>query len=93
MTYKAIKVVTIGDKTFNPGDIFPAELVEDRLIRGRKIEAVDAVETVEVVKEVITEDVKPKKSKKTKEVIEEVEEVEELLIEDSAEVEVETTEE
>lgn len=84
MTYKAIKVVTIGDKTFNPGDIFPVELVEDRLIRGRKIE------TVEVVKEVITEDVKPKKSKKTKEVIEEVEE---LLIEDSAEVEVETTEE
>lgn len=93
MTYKAIKVVTIGDKTFNPGDIFPVELVEDRLIRGRKIEAVDAVdavETVEVVKEIITEDVKPKKSKKTKEVIEEVEE---LLIEDSAEVEVETTEE
>jgi hypothetical protein len=86
MTYKAIKVVTIGDKTFNPGDIFPIELVEDRLIRGRKIEAVEAVE-------VITEDVKPKKSKKIKEVIEEVEEVEELLIDDSAEVEVETTEE
>jgi len=89
MTYKAIKVVTIGDKTFNPGDIFPIELIEDRLIRGRKIEAVEAVEAVEV----ITEDVKPKKSKKIKEVIEEVEEVEELLIDDSAEVEVETTEE
>jgi len=52
MAFKAIKVVTIGDKTFNPGDIIDVA-VEDRLVRGKKVE-------------IIEEDVKPTKEKKSK---------------------------
>lgn len=75
MAYKAIKVVTIGDKTFNPGDIIDVA-VEDRLVRGKKVE-------------IIEEDVKQTKEKKSKK---EKEQKEELLIEDSSEVSVETQE-
>ena len=70
---------------FKKGDSIPAEFVQDRLIRGRKIglvnsEVVKAQETQEIKEELITE------------VIETVQS-EELLLEDSSDVSVEIKEE
>lgn len=69
---------------FKKGDSIPAEFVQDRLIRGRKIglvnsEVVEAQETQEIKEELITE------------VIETVQS-EELLLEDSSDVSVEIKE-
>ena len=76
MAYKAVKTVTIEDKTYNPGD-YITEDVNDRLILANKVEIVD---DVKVVKEQKVK--KNKKQKITKE----------ILTEDSAEVSVEIEE-
>ena len=67
---------------FKRGDSIPAEFVQDRLIRGRKIGLVNSevVEAQEIKEELITE------------VIETVQS-EELLLEDSSDVSVEIKEE
>ena len=67
---------------FKMGDSIPAEFVQDRLIRGRKIGLVNSevVEAQEIKEELITE------------VIETVQS-EELLLEDSSDVSVEIKEE
>ena len=67
---------------FKKGDSIPAEFVQDRLIRGRKIGLVNSevVEAQEIKEELITE------------VIETVQS-EELLLEDSSDVSVEIKEE
>lgn len=57
MAFKAIKVVKIGDKTFNPGDIIKED-VDVRLIRSKKVEIVDEPKIKEE---------KPKKPKEQKE--------------------------
>ena len=64
---------------FKKGDLIPNEVVEDRLIRGKKIGLVDSVE-VEETKEILNEVV-------------ETELKEEILTEDSSEVSVEVKEE
>lgn len=70
---------------FKKGDSIPAEFVQDRLIRGRKIGLADgSVKSVEKKEELITEVV---------EVVKPVESKEELLIEDSSDVSVEIKEE
>lgn len=66
---------------FKKGDTIPAEFVQDRLIRGRKIGLADgSVKSVEKKEELITEVVKQEIK-------------EELLIEDSSDVSVEIKEE
>lgn len=67
---------------FKKGDSIPAEFVQDRLIRGRKIGLVnsEAVEAQEIKEELITEVVETVQS-------------EELLLEDSSVVTVEIKEE
>lgn len=70
---------------FKKGDTIPAEFVQDRLIRGRKIGLTDgSSKSVEKKEELITEVV---------EVVKLVESKEELLIEDSSDVSVEIKEE
>ena len=70
---------------FKKGDTIPAEFVQDRLIRGRKIGLADvSVKSVEKKEELITEVV---------EVVKPVETKEELLTEDSSDVSVEIKEE
>ena len=68
---------------FKKGDSIPAEIVQDRLIRGKKIGLSDGSEPVEVQEikeELITEVI-------------EVQEKEEILLEDSSAVTVEIKEE
>ena len=68
---------------FKKGDSIPAEIVQDRLIRGKKIGLADGSEPVEiqeVKEELITEVI-------------EVKEKEEILLEDSSDVSVEVKEE
>lgn len=75
-----VKYVALRDfDGFKKGDSIPAEFVQDRLIRGRKIGLVNS----EVKEELITE---------VPEVIETVQS-EELLLEDSSDVSVEIKEE
>ena len=70
---------------FKKGDAIPAEFVQDRLIRGRKIGLVDGtINSAEKKEELITEVV---------EVVKPAESKEELLIEDSSDVSVEIKEE
>lgn len=64
---------------FKKGDSIPAEFVQDRLIRGKKIGLVGS-ESVETKEELITEVI-------------EVKEKEEILLEDSSDVSVEIKEE
>jgi tetrahydromethanopterin S-methyltransferase subunit A len=64
---------------FKKGDLIPNEVVEDRLIRGKKIGLVDSIE-VEETKEILNEVV-------------ETELKEEILTEDSSEVSIEIKEE
>lgn len=66
---------------FKKGDSIPAEFVQDRLIRGKKIGLANGSELVQIKEELITE------------VIEEVQEKEEILLEDSSDVSVEVKEE
>lgn len=74
-----MKYIALRDfDKFKKGDLIPAEVVEDRLIRGRKIGLVDSIE-VEETKETLNEVV---------EVIKE-----EILTEDSSDVSVEIKEE
>ena len=63
---------------FKKGDLIPAEVVEDRLIRGRKIGLVNSIE-VEETKETLNEVVETIK--------------EEILTEDSSDVSIEIKEE
>ena len=68
---------------FKKGDSIPAEIVQDRLIRGKKIGLADGskpVEVQEIKEELITEVI-------------EVQEKEEILLEDSSAVTVEIKEE
>ena len=68
---------------FKKGDSIPAEFVQDRLIRGKKIGLADGskpVEVQEIKEELITEVI-------------EVQEKEEILLEDSSAVTVEIKEE
>jgi hypothetical protein len=69
---------------FKKGDPIPQELVQDRLIRGRKIELANDSKPVEIVKEF--------KEELITEVVE-VQEKEEILLEDSSAVEVKIEEE
>ena len=80
MTYIALRDF---DK-FKKGDLIPNEVVEDRLIRGKKIGLVDS--KVEEVKEV-------KEIKETLNEVVETELKEEILTEDSSNVSVEIKEE
>lgn len=74
-----MKYIALRDfDKFKKGDLIPAEVVEDRLIRGRKIGLVDSVE-VEETKETLNEVVETIK--------------EEILTEDSSDVSVEIKEE
>ena len=64
---------------FKKGDLIPNEVVEDRLIRGKKIGLVDSIEveeTKEILKEVVETELK-----------------EEILTEDSSNVSIEIKEE
>lgn len=64
---------------FKKGDLIPNEVVEDRLIRGKKIGLVDSIEikeTKEILNEVVETELK-----------------EEILTEDSSEVSIEIKEE
>lgn len=73
---------------FKKGDTIPAEFVQDRLIRGRKIGLIDGtVNSAEKKEELITEVVE------VVEVVKSTETKEELLIEDSSDVSVEIKEE
>ena len=75
-----MKYIALRDfDKFKKGDLIPNEVVEDRLIRGKKIGLVDSVE-VEETKEILNEVV-------------ETELKEEILTEDSSEVSVEVKEE
>ena len=68
---------------FKKGDPIPAEIIQDRLIRGKKIGLADGskpVEVQEIKEELITEVI-------------EVQEKEEILLEDSSAVTVEIKEE
>ena len=69
---------------FKKGDSIPAEFVQDRLIRGKKIGLADGSKPVEIVQEI--------KEELITEVIE-VQEKEEILLEDSSAVTVEIKEE
>ena len=71
---------------FKKGDSIPAEIVQDRLIRGKKIGLADGSEPVEVqeIKEELITEVLP---------VLEVQEKEEILLEDSSAVTVEIKEE
>ncbi len=74
-----MKYIALRDfDKFKKGDLIPAEVVEDRLIRGRKIGLVDSIE-VEETKETLNEVVETIK--------------EEILTEDSSDVSVEIKEE
>ena len=70
---------------FKKGDPIPEEIVQDRLIRGKKIGLADGSKLVEIVKEV--------KEELITEVIPELEVQEEILLEDSSNVSVEVKEE
>ena len=69
---------------FKKGDSIPAEFVQDRLIRGKKIGLANGSELVQIKEELITEVI---------EEVEEVQEKEEILLEDSSDVSVEVKEE
>ncbi len=69
---------------FKKGDSIPAEIVQDRLIRGRKIELADGSKPVEIVKEI--------KEELITEIVE-VQETEEILLEDSSAVTIEIKDE
>ena len=79
MTYIALR----DFDGFKKGDSIPEEIVQDRLIRGKKIGLVEVSEigdVKEIKEELITE-------------IVEVQETEEILLEDSSDVSVEIKEE
>ena len=79
MTYIALR----DFDGFKKGDPIPAEIIQDRLIRGKKIGLADGskpVEVQEIKEELITEVI-------------EVQEKEEILLEDSSAVTVEIKEE
>ena len=69
---------------FKKGDSIPAEIVQDRLIRGRKIGLADGSKPVEIVKEI--------KEELITEIVE-VQETEEILLEDSSAVTIEIKDE
>lgn len=74
-----MKYIALRDfDKFKKGDLIPAEVVEDRLIRGRKIGLVNSIE-VEETKETLNEVVETIK--------------EEILTEDSSDVSIEIKEE
>lgn len=77
-----MKYIALRDfDKFKKGDLIPNEIVEDRLIRGKKIGLVDSkVEEVKEIKETLNEVV-------------ETELKEEILTEDSSNVSVEVKEE
>lgn len=78
-----MKYIALRDfDKFKKGDLIPNEVVEDRLIRGKKIGLVDSIEVEEVkeIKEILNEVV-------------ETELKEEILTEDSSNVSVEVKEE
>ena len=78
-----MKYIALRDfDKFKKGDLIPNEIVEDRLIRGKKIGLVDSIE-VEEVKEI----------KETLNEVVETELKEEILTEDSSNVYVEVKEE
>lgn len=87
-----MKYVALRDfDNFKKGDTIPAEFVEGRLIRGKKIGladgSIESPKTVETKEEIITE------VTEVVEVQETVELVEEILTEDSSDVKVEIKEE
>lgn len=80
-----MKYIALRDfDKFKKGDLIPNEIVEDRLIRGKKIGLVDS--KVEEVKEI-------KEIKETLNEVVETEIKEEILTEDSSNVSVEVKEE
>ena len=81
MTYIALR----DFDGFKKGDPIPEEIVQDRLIRGKKIGLADGSKPVEIVKEI--------KEELITEVIPELEVQEEILLEDSSNVSVEVKEE
>ena len=74
--YKAIKKFEVNGQTFQIGDDFPAEFVQDRLIKGKKIGLVNGSKPIEIVKEI--------KEELITEVIE-VQETEERIVDTGAE--------
>ena len=81
MTYIALR----DFDGFTKGDPIPEEIVQDRLIRGKKIGLVDGSKPVEIVKEI--------KEELITEIVEVQETQEEILLEDSSAVMVEIEEE
>ena len=81
MTYIALR----DFDGFKKGDSIPAEIVQDRLIRGKKIGLADGSKPVEIVKEI--------KEELITEIVEVQETQEEILLEDSSAVMVEIEEE
>ena len=81
MTYIALR----DFDGFKKGDSIPEEIVQDRLIRGKKIGLVDGSKPVEIVKEI--------KEELITEIVEVQETQEEILSEDSSAVMVEIEEE
>ena len=81
MTYIALR----DFDGFKKGDSIPEEIVQDRLIRGKKIGLVDGSKPVEIVKEI--------KEELITEIVEVQETQEEILLEDSSAVMVEIEEE
>ena len=81
MTYIALR----DFDGFKKGDPIPEEIVQDRLIRGKKIGLADGSKPVEIVKEI--------KEELITEIVEVQETQEEILLEDSSAVMVEIEEE
>ena len=81
MTYIALR----DFDGFKKGDPIPEEIVQDRLIRGKKIGLADGSTPVEIVKEI--------KEELITEIVEVQETQEEILLEDSSAVMVEIEEE
>ena len=75
---------------FKKGDSIPAEFVQDRLIRGKKIGLSDGSEPVEIVQEL--QEIKEELITEVLPVLE-IQEKEEILLEDSSAVTVEIKEE
>lgn len=76
---------------FKKGDSIPEEIVQDRLIRGKKIGLADGSKPAEIIKEV--PEIKEELITEVLEVAEAVQEKDEILLEDSSAVTVEIKEE
>ena len=87
MTYIALR----DFDGFKKGDSIPEEIVQDRLIRGKKIGLADGSKSVEIVKEV--SEIKEELITEVLPVLEVQETQEEILLEDSSAVMVEIEEE